>query len=124
MYGAPHDEIPSEAVTRIYARFARVHVPLLDETAVIDYDPDRRRIEDVSLERLSRRCPPSSRSIRERSRTDSSAPSSRASGNPFPLSPRLSPRLAAPTSIDTGAAARYRPFQAEILPVVHHYSSQ
>lgn len=52
-YDAPLDEVPSEAVTRIYARFAHVHVPLLVETDVIDYDPDRRRIEDVSLERLS-----------------------------------------------------------------------
>ena len=52
-YDAPLDEVPSAAVTRIYARFAHVHVPLLVETDVIDYDPDRRRIEDVSLERLS-----------------------------------------------------------------------
>ena len=52
-YDAPLDEVPSEAVTRIYARFAHAHVPMLVEVDVIDYDPDRRRIEDVSLERLS-----------------------------------------------------------------------
>lgn len=49
-YDAPLDEVPSEAVTRIHARFTHVHVPLLVETDVIDYDPDRRRIEAVSLE--------------------------------------------------------------------------
>ena len=52
-YDAPLTEVPADAVTAIHARIRHVHVPKLVETDVIDYDPERRRIEDVSLERLS-----------------------------------------------------------------------
>lgn len=48
----PLPEIPSETVTRIYSSLYHVHVPKLEEAGVIEYDVDRRRIDDVALDSL------------------------------------------------------------------------
>nr|WP_226482611.1 hypothetical protein [Natrinema amylolyticum] len=49
-YAAPLPDVPSEDVKRVYLSLLHVHLPMLADANVIDYDPDRGVIEDTDLE--------------------------------------------------------------------------
>ncbi|AEH36410.1 hypothetical protein Halxa_1782 [Halopiger xanaduensis SH-6] len=49
-YGAPLTDVPSDAVTDVYLSLVHVHVPLLEDAGLLEYDPHRERIEAVDLE--------------------------------------------------------------------------
>ncbi|WP_222920138.1 hypothetical protein [Natrinema sp. SYSU A 869] len=49
-YAAPLPDVPSADVKRVYLSLLHVHLPLLADANVINYDPDRGVIEDINLE--------------------------------------------------------------------------
>ncbi|GAB3667827.1 hypothetical protein GCM10028856_11910 [Halopiger thermotolerans] len=53
-YGAPLTDVPSDAVTDVYLSLLHVHVPMLEDAGLIEYDPHRERIEALDLEGATR----------------------------------------------------------------------
>lgn len=49
-YAVPLPDVPSDDVKRVYLSLIHVHLPLLAEADMIDYDSKRGVIEDTDLE--------------------------------------------------------------------------